>query len=157
VRTRKVAVLVADGVDASVVSRMQKGLADAGAVGRLVGPRIGPLKGSDGTTVEADASLENEASAVFDAVVLPGGDPAVAALARDGRAVEFVRDQFRHCKTILAVGAATKLLDAAGIPPAHEDGGLIRAADSRRDASAAFIGALARHRHFERETDPPLI
>ncbi|HET7844709.1 MAG TPA: catalase [Xanthomonadales bacterium] len=157
VRTRKVAVLVADGVDAAVVARLQKGFADAGIVSRLVGPRIGVLTADDGSEVDADASLENEPSVLFDGVVLPGGEGAVAALQRDGRAAEFVRDQFRHCKTIMVVGAASGFLDAIGIPGDHEDAGLLRMAGAKRDGGAAFIEALARHRHFERETDPPIV
>jgi catalase len=157
VRTRKVAVLVADGVDTRMVARLQKAFADAGIVSRLVGPHVGALKADDGAEFDADASLENEPSVLFDGMVLPGGEAAVAALGRDGRTAEFVRDQFRHCKTIMAVGAATALLDAAGIPADHEDAGLIRMADARRDPSAAFIAALGQHRHFGRETDPPLL
>jgi hypothetical protein len=29
--------------------------------------------------------------------------------------------------------------------------------DSIGDAADAFIGALSRHRHYERETDPPVV
>jgi catalase len=82
-------------------------------------------------------------------------------LASDGKALEFVKDQYRHCKPMLALGSATELLTKANIPPrlanGNPDPGLLAfdAVDDR--AAEAFIKALARHRHFERETDPPLV
>ena len=96
---------------------------------------------------------------LWDAVVVPGGD-GVAALASDGRALEFVKDQFRHCKTMLAIGTGRQLLDAAGIPATLADGGPvpgILAVDGEKVDIEAFVAALARHRHFERETDPPRV
>jgi catalase len=76
--------------------------------------------------------------------------------------VEFLKNQYRHCKTILLMGSASMLLDKAGIPSAlptgDPDPGLLahEAADTE-SAVQAFVTALMRHRHFERETDPPLI
>ena len=52
----------------------------------------------------------------MDAVVLPDGEGAVDTLSQNGHAMEFVKDQYRHCKPILALGLAASLLDEAGIP-----------------------------------------
>ena len=44
----------------------------------------------------------------------------VAALAQDGHTMEFIKDQYRHCKTILALGASQLLLLAkAGLAGQH--------------------------------------
>jgi catalase len=71
-----------------------------------------------------------------------------------------LKDQYRHCKPILALGAAAGLLSAAGIPKTLPDGrpdpGLIIATQGET-ATKAFIAALRKHRHFERETDPPRV
>jgi catalase len=79
---------------------------------------------------------------------------------RERHAVEFVKDQFRHCKTILALGAGEQLLAAANIPAERAkdggDPGLLRMANAG-DAAPKFIAAVARHRHFVRQTDPPLV
>jgi catalase len=79
----------------------------------------------------------------------------------DGRALEFVKDQYRHCKPLLVVGQGADLLKKAGIPmtlPSGErDPGLVVSGDEGEAAIDAFIQALARHRHFERETDPPRV
>ena len=76
-----------------------------------------------------------------------------------GTRVEFVKDQYRHCKTILALGTGEQLLEAAGVPAAEKsrgDPGILRMTDAAK-ATAPFIAAVAKHRHFDRQTDPPLV
>ena len=118
---------------------------------------------ASGDTIEADASLENEPGFLFDGLVLPDGDEAVAALAQDGHTAEFIRDQFRHCKTILVLGASRLLLTHAGVPLAMDKSlaqggtGLVVVDGGQEEAGiTAFLQALAKHRHFGREMDPPL-
>ncbi|MEJ6023945.1 catalase [Ramlibacter sp. PS4R-6] len=164
IKGRKIAILIAAGCDGDSVSRVQAALVEQGAVARLVGPRIGPFKTIAGDMLDADCSLENEPGFLFDALVLPDGDEAVAALAQDGHTMEFIKDQFRHCKTILALGASQLLLMRAGLPAAMDkaqaqaETGLIVAAAADVDAATqAFIAGVAKHRHFGREMDPPLV
>ena len=104
IRTRKVAFLLADGCDATAVRALAGRLAGEGAVPRFLGPRIGAVEAMSGEILDADASVETTPSVVYDAVVLPDGEAAVKALLANGQALEFVKDQYRHCKTILAVG-----------------------------------------------------
>jgi catalase len=164
IKGRKVALLVAPGVEAEAIERLQAALAERGAVGRLVGLRIGPVPTASGDTIDADASLENEPGFLFDGLVLPDGDEAVAALAQDGHAGEFIRDQFRHCKTILVLGASRLLLTHAGLPLAMDkslaQGGtglIVVDGEQSESGMTAFLEALAKHRHFGREMDPPLV
>ncbi len=158
IRTRKVAILIADGVVGESVTSVQAALLASGAVGRLIGPRIGPFTTAEGDTIEAEASLENESSVLFDGLVLPDGQDAVEMLDEDGRTLEYIKDAFRHSKTILAVGVSKDLLEEAGLSLEDEDldDGLILA-PSGQDGATLFVDALGRHRHFERETDPPLV
>jgi catalase len=158
VQARKVAVLVAPGVDAKEVARVRDALCAMGAVPKLVGPRIGPISGAG--SLEADCSLENEPGFLFDAIVLPGAQAAVDALASNAHTLDFIKDQHRHCKTLLALGASSALLQAAAasqtLPSGKADPGVLLAPAGAADADMKrFIEALARHRHFERETDPP--
>ncbi len=158
VRSRVVAVLLGEGAEAAGVQAVKDALAAAGAGVKLVGPRVGPLQLADGARVDADGSLANSPSVLFDGVVVAGGAASVAALRRDARTAEFLRDQFRHCKTILALGDGQSLLADAGIDAKGGDPGVQAAADG--DAAAAakrFIAALAKHRHYARETDPPKV
>lgn len=156
IATRKIAVLVADDIAGATTQAVADALIAAGAVVRLVGSRIGPCTADDGLVLDADATLENSPSPLFDGMVIPDGAVGMEALAADGRALEFVRDQFRHSKAMLALGAGSLLLDAAGIPHnARNVEGLL--VSDMVDASSAdsFIQALGKHRHFGRETDPP--
>ncbi|MGI4812392.1 MAG: catalase [Janthinobacterium lividum] len=162
IRTRKVALLAANGVDGKSLMALQAALVDAGAVPLIVGPRLGSIKTAEGGTVEAAASMENSPAVLFDAVVLPDGEAGVMALAQDGHTLEFLKDQYRHCKTILVLGASKSFTDQLGIsatlPSGEEDTGLLFAKGSdAKAASQAFIAAIAMHKHTVRDSDPPLI
>ena len=105
---------------------------------------------------------ERMPAVLFDAMVIADGKESIAALGNDGHTLEFLRDQYRHCKPILVLGAAQTLLEALSIPLTLSDGaadtGLLQFA--ARDSAAAcdaFAEAIAQHRHFARETDPPLV
>ncbi len=158
IKGRKVAILVAPGMEGESVAQLQAELAARGAVGKLVGPRIGRVKTAAGAVLQADCSMESEPGFLFDALALPDGAEAVAALARDGHTMEFIKDQFRHCKTVVAFGASSALLERAGVPVDGKDAGVVLGKPGGAQAAiAAFIGGVAKHRHFERETDPPLV
>jgi catalase len=155
---RRVALLVANGVDGDAVRALADRVAAAGAVPRIVAPMLGEVLSSSGEALAADVSVEAMPSVLYDAAIVPDGDAAVDLLSGDGRVVEFVKDQYRHCKPLLAIGAGSRLLDKAGIPKTlpsgKPDAGLL-VNESGGDAADAFIDALAKHRFFDRETDPP--
>ena len=160
IRARRVAILVADGVKGQDLLLLAQRLAAAGAVPRFLGSRLGRVTADGGKAIEVDATLENMPSVLFDAMVLPDGAAAVATLGADGRALEFLKDQYRHCKPILVLGAASALIEKAGVPKTlptgQPDPGLILAVPGDR-AFTAFTTALASHRVFARETDPPRV
>jgi catalase len=162
IRARKVAILVAHGVDAAMVHKLYEGLLGDGAVPRVVASTLGQVKGRDGDILDAEITLEAGPSVLYDAVIIPDGEGAVELLGRDAHAQDFVREQYRHCKPIMAVGAGAGLLQKASVPPTLPDGSpdpaLVgtEAADLPA-AYAAFKQALSGHRAFARETDPPAV
>lgn len=162
IQARKVAILVADGVDGAACRAIAGALAAEHAVPRFVGSHIGAIATADGLELDADASMENSPGFLFDALVLPDGQDAIKALQRDGHTMEVIRDQYRHGKTILVFPASEGLLAGAGIDLYREgrprDPGLvIHEGDDLTLSINQFIAALAKHRHPERETDPPVI
>ena len=162
VGTRKIAILLADGIESEPITDLIEALDDAGAVTRLLGSRLGAVRSEDGEPLEIDATLENSPAVLFDALVLPGGTEAVDALCLDGRTLEFVKDQYRHCKTILALGDSSRILGKAGIPltlsSGDADPGLLVEGQEGTEANPqSFIAAVGRHRHAERDRDPPLV
>ena len=161
IRTRKVAMLVADGIAGRSLLALHKALLDDGAVPTLIAPRLGAVTTSDGVVLEASATLENAPPVLFDALVLPDGDAGVQRLAALGQTQEFVTNHYRHCKAMLAIGASSALLDRAGIATSAgaklQDAGVIVGVASDRDLAKRFTAALAAHRHPQRETDPPRV
>ncbi|MBN8610560.1 MAG: catalase [Deltaproteobacteria bacterium] len=159
-RGRRVAILIADDIDDEAARVIHAGLSAAGAVPRFLGSRLGRFVGSSGNPIEVESTLAAMPSALFDGMVVPGGDGGVAVLANDGHAIEFLTCQYRHSKPILILGGGELLASAAGLPDALPNGdpdpGLLTD-DSPHDGLESFLGALAAHRHFARETDPPLV
>jgi catalase len=161
VATRKVAILLADGVNSEAITKLIDALDGAGVVTRLLASRLGTVRSEEGEPLEIDATLENSPAVLFDAMVLPEGTEAVDALTSDGHVLEFVKDQYRHCKTILALGDSVRILSKAGIPltlpsGAPDSGLLIEGQGEDHPADAqAFIVAMGLHRHVERDQDPP--
>lgn len=139
-------------------------LQDEGTRVKLVSKLLGDKESANGNTVEADKSHVTTESVLFDAVYVPGGDH-VDTLKEQGNAKHFVAEMFKHKKPIAAVGEGTELLDAVELPgidvdtDADADGGVVSeqgvvmaAGDSDLDeAAAAFVDAIAQHRHWERE------
>lgn len=153
IRTRQIAVLVDDGVHHASLVSLYAALTEAGAVVHFVGPRIGIFVASSGEKIEADKSMENAPSVLFDALVLPDGNEAVRALAGHTHTMEFIKNTYQHCKSILALGDGRELLDSAGVGPgmAEDEGILLANSSNTAAAVAAFIDAIAAHRHPSRD------
>jgi catalase len=124
-----------------------------------VGVQAGSFRAEGGALVLAEASVESSPSALWDAVVLPGGAAAQAALVRSPAVVRFVQDQYRHGKPILQLGGDHGLMARLGLPPVLPDGrsdpALLRSLDAddelgQRRLVRAFLEALALPRRFDR-------
>jgi len=161
ITTRHVAILVAEGIDVAGSKRMHAALAKEGAVPRYVAARLGTVVGQDGDEIEVEVTFETMPSVLFDGVVIPDGKPGTTALGHLGQALEFIKDQYRHCKPILAIGSGADLLEAAGAPSALRSGkadpGLLIARQPSAKALPSFFTAVAKHRHYERAMDPPAV
>ncbi len=149
--TRKIAILAADGVRAEDVAEARRGLTQKGAVCEVIGPRGGSVIDANGGTVEVDRALTTVGSVLYDAVLVPGGEQSVRALAADGTAVNFVAEAFKHYKAVGALGDGVALLETARVPAA--DQGVVTGS-AGRDFIERFTEAVAAHRHFGRDTTP---
>jgi catalase len=158
---RRVAVLLADGVDLKALLSVKQAFDDAGIVPRWVGARLGKVTSTDGQQVEVETTLEAMPSVLWDATVVLAMHPMVSSSGGSGPFAEFLRDQYRHCKPILLMGWTAAQMADLGImttlPNGEEDPGLFLASGANALPMPEFIEALARHRHFERESDPPKV
>ncbi|KZV92863.1 catalase [Exidia glandulosa HHB12029] len=180
IKSRRIAILVADGFDEPVVMALKAAITASSALAFVVGPRSGLIKNMTGTGgVKADHHYEGQRSTLFDAVVIPPGAAAAAAMAQDGRVVHWVREAFGHAKAIGAIGEGVAFVrEALGVPglqyasPSAPDEvvvsyGIVTARAYTTTWAAADIGIgpekkgffskfafeLSKHRCFERELD----
>ena len=139
---RAVGILIADGSDGPAIKALRKAAEDAGATVKIVAPKLGGAKLSDGKRMPADGQLAGTPSTVFDAVSLVLSDAGGKMLAQEAAAVDFVRDAFGHLKAIAFDAGAQHVLKAAGIA---KDAGVVAASDTQ-----SFIKA-AKTRQWSRE------
>jgi catalase len=159
IRTRKIAILAADGVDETSVNTMKKSLTAAGAIVELIAPRLGTLVGKGGTALPIDKSLLTAASVLYDAAFVPGGANSVATLAANADAVHFLNEAYKHCKAIGADEEGVQVLQAtyfsARLPDRQNEAagsreGIIIGADQKIRIDQ-FIKAIGQHRFWDRE------
>jgi catalase len=139
---RCVGILINDGSDAKMINALRKAATDAGATVKVVAPRIGGAKLADGSRLKAEGQLAGTPSMVFDAVAVVLSESGAAAFAKEGAAIDFVRNAFGHLKAIAIDAGGQALLQAAGVAP---DAGVISAQEVQ-----AFIEA-AKTRQWDRE------
>jgi catalase len=145
---RKVGALVTDGVDVGVYNSLKKALADEGAQLEVVAPRVGGVKASDGTWIEASEQVGGGPSVLYDAVALLPSESGVKTLAKHPAARDFVADAFAHLKFIGYMKTAMPLLEKAGIA-GHCDDGFVELSDPKH--CVKFVEMCRKVRHWARE------
>ena len=74
-----------------------------------------PVRGSRGTVLVPDTTLDDVLTTEFDMVVLPGGLPGADHLAQDPRVIRLLQDHAADGKIVAAICAAPKVLARAGL------------------------------------------
>jgi catalase len=145
---RSVGILVADGCDAAAVKKIRKAAVDAGASVKIIAPKIGGVKTSDGAQMAADGQLAGTPSILFDAVAILLGR-SDEPLRKEAAALDFVRDAFGHLKAIALDAGGRRLFEAAGLGAdeavfdAKNRDGFIAAAKTRLWAREPRVRTLA--------------
>lgn len=159
VKSRKIAVLAADGVNADSLNKVKTALTKAGAVVEIIAPRLGQLKSAQGSEIQVDQSFLTAASVLFDAVYVAGGKDNVAAIKAEANAIHFLNESFKHCKAIAADSDALEVLEETyfgrkvktgdSSDQGMDDGLII--SDNADKLADQFISAIAQHRFWDRE------
>ena len=144
IKTRRIAILAADGVDGKALAAIKKSLENAGAVTKIIAPKLGPVKTAGGDSVKADEAFFLATSVVYDAVFVAGGN----GLAAEADAVHFVNEAYKHCKAIAVSGGGADFLKKTFVDLSSE--GVITGSDDK-SLTANFINAVAQHRFWSRE------
>ena len=152
---RKVAIIVAEGSNAKDVTTMQAALAKAGAVGLVIGARLGTIAGEDGPIAVDHTSLTMPL-VMFDAAYVAGGEAAAQTLALSGLTLSNIAEAYKHLKA-LAFGedAAALMLPKAGIEVGDALANGVFIGDARSIAND-FLTAIGQHRVWTRGNLEPV-
>ena len=139
---RSIGILIADGSDITVLNALKKAITKAGASFKVIGPKIGGAKLSDGAIHAVDGQLAGTPSVLFDAVAIILSSEGAKILSNESAAIDFIRDAFGHLKAIAVDSGGQILLAQANI---KADVGVVSASELE-----TFIAA-AKTRQFDRE------
>jgi catalase len=151
IKTRKIAFLVADGVDEDSVLEMKTALKNQGATVKCIAPKLGFIKTNNQKLLSVDGSFLTEASVLYDAIFIPSGKDHLNNLIQKADAIHFINEAYRHCKAIATGSDGVEILNHTYIKTkdygldSAETGVLIGANDDE------FIQAIAQHRFWDRE------
>ncbi|MET1079472.1 MAG: catalase HPII [Pseudomonas sp.] len=149
IKSRKVAILVANGVDGDAVSFLQAQLQLQGAQAKVLGPTSAPVTTAQGQSLAVDASQEGLPSIAFDAVFVPGGAASVRALSGSGVALHYLLEAYKHLKPIAVVGEGKQLIDLLKL--SCDAGLLVASAPALKTLVGDFFAAMAQHRIWARQ------
>ena len=143
---RKLGVLLTDGFDAKLLTKLRASAKAEKAALAVIAPKVGGVKDSDGKLVEADFPLSSAPSIFFDAVVILASEAGAEDLATQSAAIDWVGNAFAHLKVLGHTSGAQVLLDRAGFKP---DAGLIALPDEK--SVGTLIKAAKEGRIWARE------
>jgi catalase len=164
IKSRRVAILVDDGFDHDSFNRVKEALEAAGAHAMIVSKFRNTIRCTKKHEVEVDKPHVATGSIMFDAVFVPGGKNSVEAMKKQGDALHFISEAFKHAKPIAAFGEGVELVEAMNLPGVKlADAGKDRVVTSQgvvtagrkgdlADFAEQFKAAMAEHRHWERST-----
>ncbi|MEO6722583.1 MAG: catalase [Ferruginibacter sp.] len=159
IRSRKIAVLVADGVNEASLLGMKEALESEDATVELIAPKLSKITTVSGLELVPAKSFLTAASVLYDAVYIPGGIASVATLAAEPDAIHFLNETFKHCKPIAADTDAEQVFEktyfARKLPKEFTEETVLRdgiaMGGNINELSALFIKAIAQHRFWDRE------
>ncbi len=148
IKSRRIALLTADGVKDEAFAKIKKGLCDLDAIVMVIAPNHGFVKTKSGDQYPIDESLLTATSVVFDAVYVAGGD-SVQTLSNHPAALHFVAEAFKHCKPLGADKDSLELLKKA-IPQINLPAKGVCTTEELED----FVKDIKQHRFWDREVNP---
>lgn len=150
-RSRIVALLIADGVSGKSVEAICAALQKEGAHPQFCAPRMGMIKTAEGKKIQAEGTFQTHPSVLVDAVIVPDGDESVQMLMRDGLALHYLRQAFKHLKVIGLHGKAANMRKAAGLENRQDEG--VVTSGKAQDLMQAFLKGMSKHRIWARESE----
>lgn len=159
IKSRKIAILTADGVDAKSLNTVKSAILAEGGVVQVIAPRLGTVKADDNSEISVEESFLTAASVLYDAIYVPGGMKSIATLKAEPDAIHFLNEAFKHCKAIAADDMAIEVLKATyfskELPKDFSDETVLKEGlimgNNAANLAKQFIKAIAQHRFWNRE------
>ncbi len=148
VKSRKIAILTADGSTGADITAIQAALKAAGATSEVIAPHLGTIKSAEGQAVQVNQRLADVASVLYDAVYVPGGAQAINTMKTNGDFLHFVQEAYKHYKAVAVSGEGATLLTTA-LGKVNAEPGVITG-DSGSAVAQNFITAIGQHRAWDR-------
>jgi len=151
VETRKVAFLITEKTSPALLKSTRKALEGAGVVVELVAPDLGEMK-LGGEKVKADKALASTPSVVYDGVINLTPRAGYKDPEDVGRALRFLAQSVKHCKTVGTIDDGRELLATATAGITDKLPGVLNLTKGKpADLGATFLKELGKHRHWDRE------
>lgn len=147
-KSRQVAILVANGVCGDSVQSIKKSLDKLGVHTKVFAPHLGKVKTLQGKDIDVDGTIEGNPSVLVDAVIVPTGKESIDVLMKNGNAKHYLLEAYKHLKAIAVQGEALNLYQALPLPEADE-GVIID--DDVALLIKRFAAAMKKHRVWSRE------
>ncbi|QES90320.1 catalase [Rhizosphaericola mali] len=148
IATRKVAILVADGVVKKSVDTIKIILEKEGAQAVIISTKVGPLIYEDGSHEEIQHSYLTDASVLYDAFYTPSGKN-VDTLLDNADYLQFINEGFKHCKALAFAEGTEKLVEKSLI---KKDCGVVFE-KGNKNWTLQFIDIMKQHRVWDIEMD----
>ncbi|KUG05474.1 catalase [hydrocarbon metagenome] len=166
--TRRVAILIENGYNHAEVQQVIEAFKSAAVHHAIISKHQGMLSSNDGQQIEVQENYHTTASVMYDAVYMPGGQESVSSLMKQGDAVYFINESFKHCKPIGASNEGVDMLNECNFGDISlagtdntvlSDAGVVTVRNTAELGQFAeeFIGAIAEHRHWNRQGQKEMV
>ena len=145
--SRKIGILVTDGVDSAKLEEVKSAAEQAQVNVELIAPAVGGVETTHGQRVPADQKIDGGPSVLYDAVVVLASKQGAPALAAQPAVRDFVADAYAHCKFIGYTDDTSPLFEAAGLGGLTDDGFV----SLDKQSAADFISRCAKLRFWPRQ------
>lgn len=163
IKGRKVAILATEKSNTSQINTLKNKLKEEGALAEVIANNLGTIQSKGEEAIKVDKAFLTASSVMYDAVFIPDENESGEVLPENAEAIDFIKEAYRHCKPIGAIGSGIELLQLASIKAKFADiesnkvindlGVVTVGINEKTDSFITdFKSAIAEHRHWGRQT-----
>lgn len=143
--TLKVAVLIGDGFDSTVIGNAVRSLRNAGVTVDIISERIGTVKGTGGKTAVSNQTFITASSVLYDSLFVGGGTSGNAA-EFNSYMRNYIEEAWQHFKPIAFTNDGSRYIPMTSV----QEGPGIIVEKKQSDFNQSYLNALAKQRFWHR-------